>query len=348
MQLLRRSKLAVWLEAVAREAEVYVPTRASQRSAGSQSSTRTDDDTVALAPLGRGEMVLDYGRLAAGGVKGVLFPDRDVLVRVREGAAEPVLDTTRRVLFGIRACDVAAVAYLDYFFSLCREDPNYMSRRENTTLVTVACREPDRGCFCTTAGTGPVSHVGFDLQFYPCGDGYLVQLGSERGSSLVDRARSFFEDAPREAPDVIRRFEEEAAGAVAPAADLEAAARAAGDGELSATFWAELAARCRTCEEATRECPTCTCFQIADRASLDPEWTGERIRTWASCPPGAAPGRRYRDKLEPTGLRTPRFRCVGCGRCVALCPEGLGLRGVIERMLADGARPAGDAETDDS
>jgi predicted aldo/keto reductase-like oxidoreductase len=90
-------------------------------------------------------------------------------------------------------------------------------------------------------------------------------------------------------------------------------------------------------------------------------WCGEQCRSWDACTfglftlhasghnPRATRGERYRQrvlhKFSFTGEGEDHFRCVGCGRCVALCPAGLDIGEIvtaaaaaIEQEGADAAR----------
>ena len=91
--------------------------------------------------------------------KSLFFAEREMLFEF-DGEQ---FKTTRpksepRVLFGVKACDLAAIAYQDAHF---KEDPYYQARRKDTLLVGIDCSAPCDNGFCSTVDAGP--HVGEGL-----------------------------------------------------------------------------------------------------------------------------------------------------------------------------------------
>jgi len=325
MKFIAYSEIWRWLEGLSRDMEVFVPT------------VRQGGD-VGLAPIGTGKFTLDYRRLSES-PKRLLFPQVEEMFRFRGNEVEGSYEGGARMLFGIRPCDAAAVATADAFFRREPPDPYYVGRRRETVLVVVACSEPDEGCFCPEAGTGPVARFGFDLQLFPAEDGFWVQVGSERGEEVLSEV----EDLP-DGEEYVAGFEEDVLKKFEDMPDLKRASKVLkGDTE---GFWSEVEDRCITCGGCTYICPTCTCFDFYD-------WTtgeqGERIRTWDSCVfagftreasghnPRPSQGHRLRRWFEHklTGSEVPHllYRCVGCGRCERACPGGIGMRPVVEELV---------------
>jgi len=95
-------------------------------------------------------------------------------------------------------------------------------------------------------------------------------------------------------------------------------------------IWQELGETCLGCGTCTLVCPSCYCFNVEDRLSLDLEG-GERLRTWDSCQfdqftrlSGGAEARadqadrqrhRFFRKYKYLWEKHHRVACVGCGRC---------------------------------
>lgn len=327
MKFISSDKTLHWLEGLSWKMDVFVPT---MRKGGD----------VALSPFGEGEPTLEYRRLSES-PKRLLFPQVEVMLRFRGYEVEGTWWEGRRVIFGMRPCDAAAAATTDSFFGRDPSDPYYTGRREGTVLVVVACSEPEDGCFCPEAGTGPVAKFGFDLQLFPADGGFWVQVGSGKGEEVLSEAQS--EDLPG-GEDYVAGFEEEVLRKFKDMPNLEGASRILkGDTE---GFWPKIEDRCITCGGCTYICPTCTCFDFYD-------WTagerGERMRTWDSCVfagftreasghnPRPSQGDRLRRWFEHklTGSEVPElnYRCVGCGRCEATCPGGIGMRKVVEELL---------------
>jgi len=364
---LRKPDVAAWLDGLARRMRVYAPRR---RGDGVAVLAPWPVEADASGPRAAAPPpVLDYGRLAEG-PKRLLFPQSEPLLRWEGAEAEPTLVVEDRVLFGLRACDAAAVGVLDAFFGRDPPDPNYLARRRRTRLVVIACTRSGETCFCASAGTGPVADAGFDLQLLDDGDGYLVEVGSEAGADLLTEVADRLQEVPEARLSERRaRLQAEVAGPQ-PRLDLAEAARSLRGAAGPDAFWEEVARRCLLCGGCAYACPTCTCFTFFDRP--DPEapagssrdeasagaFRGRRVRTWDACVlegftreagghnPRAAHAsrclRRYEHKLSPPEWSGARWRCVGCGRCAVACPSRLGMVQVLEEWLAATRRGAGD------
>ena len=114
-------------------------------------------------------------------------------------------------------------------------------------------------------------------------------------------------------------------------------------------MWQEFNKRCISCGSCTVACSTCTCFTTTDMIYNDNAQVGERRRTTASCQiEGFADmagghtfrttaGERMRYKvLHKFHDYKARFRdyhmCVGCGRCMARCPEFISITATVDKM----------------
>ena len=56
------------------------------------------------------------------------------------------------VVFGVRACDCRSFDILDRVFLEEPADTYYQTRRENGTVITLACSRPAETCFCSAFG----------------------------------------------------------------------------------------------------------------------------------------------------------------------------------------------------
>jgi ferredoxin len=182
---------------------------------------------------------------------------------------------------------------------------------------------------------------------YDLGDRYYAEARTPAGEALL--AGSLW----REPNDADRAAQAEAAGQVrrelAPTVNREALAaklRALGESPL----WEELARACVSCGTCTFLCPTCYCFDMQDEGFAG---EGRRFRCWDTCQnpaftlmtSGENPRRRrgtrvhqrIGHKFQYMVERLDRTYCVGCGRCVRLCPVGIDLREVLQEV--QGAEP---------
>lgn len=71
--------------------------------------------------------------------------------------SEPDTDSETTVIFAMRPCDAAGLARLRMVFSADVEDRLFLDRLDRTTVITLACTEPQPWCFCAAVGCGPAS-----------------------------------------------------------------------------------------------------------------------------------------------------------------------------------------------
>ena len=114
------------------------------------------------------------------------FPRSEVIACGNGGALETTpLPEEATVLFGLRPCDAAALELLDkIFLDEAYLDPYYKSRRENTTIVALACNEPNPACFCTSVGGGPGASAGADVIAFDLGEALLFEAVTDKGEAL--------------------------------------------------------------------------------------------------------------------------------------------------------------------
>ena len=113
--------------------------------------------------------------------------------------------------------------------------------------------------------------------------------------------------------------------------------------------WDELAGKCLCCGSCSMVCPTCSCFNVADR--IEEDGTASRIRTWDSClyrdyavvagghnfraDRGDRVRTRYYHKQEAFVREFGMPSCVGCGRCIENCPTGIDVVEVFRHVRGD-------------
>lgn len=238
-------------------------------------------------------------------------------------------------VIGVRACDLAALRLQDqHFLNGSFTDPYYSARRRNLFLIAVHCTHPAKTCFCASTGDGPRATRDFDLALNELDDGYLVQVGSDKGGALVAQLPLVpVMEAQRQTAD--HQVEAAAQQQVRrlPSRNLRDALFA----NLSHPRWDHVAERCLACGNCTSVCPTCFCHSDADETALDERQT-HHVRQWDSCftqghsyihgmTLRADTRTRYRQwlthKLGSWHDQYGRSGCVGCGRCIAWCPVGI-------------------------
>jgi sulfhydrogenase subunit beta (sulfur reductase) len=120
--------------------------------------------------------------------------------------------------------------------------------------------------------------------------------------------------------------------------------------EYHSKVWDEFGSKCLSCGSCSMVCPTCYCFDIGDEVELGSR-AGRRVRSWDSCLlkthalvaggenfRGARSSRvkfRFYHKQRGFVAEYGRPSCVGCGRCVAVCPAQINIITVIETIRGE-------------
>ena len=336
MYILDKINLNDLLAAAAGKREVYLPLEGKGG----------DVQFVRLGDAGGLESLqLDYDKLVIP-PKNIGFPQLESLLEFKDGKIIPTVQApSPKLLFGLRACDLRGMLFVDEFFRRNFEDIYYLTRKEGRLTAVIGCTSPSSNCFCTSVGTGPFLKEGFDLQLVDLGEKYLVEIGSENGEKFVGEFENFFAGASREDRNRSEEIKTETERSVPLRLDFnEAVSRVCEDGVPEEIFQ-EIAERCIYCGGCLYVCPTCTCFNVFDDVR---EGAGARFRNWDGCvfegytreASGHNPrpekllrtARRYQHKLKYDYLETGLSGCVGCGRCLSSCPVNIGITTFIEEI----------------
>ncbi len=243
--------------------------------------------------------------------KNIFLPEHEVIVEFKGGkASERQGDTKKRVIFGLRTCDLNALQILDKVMF----DPLYLTKRKNTVTIGLFCEHPDEFCFCNSMEL--VNY--YDLFFYPQKNEYYISVGSAKGLALVKGLPTAKKEVKIPHPLNTKVLEEK---------NIEKSYRN--------KIWEADAEKCLSCSACTVDCPTCNCFDIKDQLEMNLK-DGKRSRCHMSCQlksfTRVAGGKSYRDarlsrfkhfvyhKLVYYHKHQGRYMCVGCGRCLRVCP----------------------------
>ncbi len=276
------------------------------------------------------------------GAKRFLLPSREPMLAWHGEDVRATLPAVAPfALFGVRACDLAAVTVLDRVMG---DDPWYRRRRDAALLVGVACLAACPTGFCIDVDAGPFPHAGADLSLVPLPDGrVLLDVASERGRDAL--ARAAITTAAADAPALAAhdRAETDARATFATRPYVAHAIARVDAHAVEDAEWGALGPSCFACTGCTSVCPTCACFTIVDQAC---DGDGVRVRHLDSCllegfqreasgnhpaPRAADRVRRYwSHKLSHEFVPAlGRIGCVGCGRCDVTCPGGIGATAVL-------------------
>jgi formate hydrogenlyase subunit 6/NADH:ubiquinone oxidoreductase subunit I len=254
-----------------------------------------------------------------------------------------------RAIVGLHACDVNALLKLDKVFVRDRfPSPYYISRRQNTFIVGLDHMPCEAG-FCRSVGADVVTH-GFDLFLTDLGETYFVAINSDRAFNLLQRvsASPVTEADTQEYLAVRRRI----------AAGFKTRVEAENlpnllDIEFDSEVWREWGKKCLSCGSCAMACPTCYCYGVTERVSMDLT-EGWKLKHLHSCNlvdfaevagghnfrPSRESRLKYRYYHQHRGF-TEAYdepKCVGCNRCGSVCLAGINPPDVIRDLQAEDRR----------
>jgi Fe-S oxidoreductase len=279
-------------------------------------------------------------------------PQREVLFRFRRDAAgrygfeEPAAERPVAVL-GVHGCDLMGLRVLRSFHESSCRDRVVPGRLDRAFILGLACWVPCVAeAFCRDMGSleseSPAALYAWDI-----GSVLLVKVMTSRGREILQDVTPLEAASADELVALRRRLRmrhEAFPARLKVTPDKLAALLEAAEADI---IWEATADRCLSCGRCNLVCPTCTCFDVCDQASLDGSG-GARLRTWTGCQvPGfsrVAGGRDFR----PTRAQQLRYRifrkgkymperygmvgCTGCGRCAVHCPTRISIRDIFRQV----------------
>ncbi len=341
--LITKSNLYELLERISERNKLYAP-------------LRHGDQVVLDLAKSINDILIDYIGHSTLPLKKILIPPREILyeywIEKKSVTINDNLDkiaSERIVIFGIRACDIKSIEILDKVFLREFHDPYYKKRRENTVIIGLTCVSPDKNCFCYFTRSGPEITSGYDLLLTKINEHYLVDVGSEKGESIIISNKELFSDATPESLEVKARIVKETIIKIKDKNDLPFFNEVYDQlvKRFDSREWKEISSLCLSCGKCNFVCPTCTCFDIIDE--FDPiRNRGKRIRVWDSCHflsfTRVASGEIFRKdrssrikqriyhKIVYSVNDIGTISCTGCGRCIEVCPVGIDIREIVRNL----------------
>jgi len=280
--------------------------------------------------------------------KDIFFPQLETMFSFDKETIRPEVETSKKLIFGVRPCDTKGILFSDEFFKRNFEDTYYLSRAKDRLIVTIGCLKPPRpqACFCTSTKTGPFIEDGYDLQLVDIGEGYIVEVGSSKGEEFINLYPDLFKDAQKDESERIKDIKFEAANAIEVKVDFKKALEIMKGENAFEENYKRIGERCLWCGGCLYVCPTCTCFNVLDDKD---EESGVRRRNWDACvfkgytreASGHNPreekwlrtSRRYEHKLKYDYKTAGMSGCIGCGRCLSSCPVEIGMSRFIQEII---------------
>lgn len=329
MKVLSSDKIREALNILAGEAEVYAPLVRGDVSGYFKWADNPED-----------ELALDLLNTYMS-PKNIVMPQTEKMydfeVPGKEAQVTEVANAEGpRVIFGIKGCDLKALEALDLaFLTKGYEDEFYQARRKELAIIARACYQPGPACFCESMGVDRLNPEA-DVLIHDLGQqDFVWQPKTPRGEEITSKLQGLLVEQDAKLPQ---------------AAELQRKVDITGLSEkLAGMFehpvWDELSSRCLNCGVCTYVCPTCYCFDIQVKTWGE---AGNRFRCWDSCMyreyslmagghnPREYKKERFRNrflhKLQFFNERYGANLCIGCGRCVILCPNGVNILEVIAKI----------------
>jgi sulfhydrogenase subunit beta (sulfur reductase) len=336
-------KIQELIPALAELAELFIP-RSGKGMEGGETLGVKDTGYYRFAPWDGKTLGLNGYRSTRITLKELLFPESESLYRYRTGNDEPFVPETvkpgERVVLGARPCDCAALSRLDSVFMREPVDDRYDTRRKRLTIIGLACTQPaGPSCFCTSVGLSPESTEEMDIRAtILAGDNVLLEPVSQKGEALINKMnKAKLRKADKEQEIAAANMRKAATAAVRTLSFRPEAL------DFESPLWRQESASCLGCGTCTFLCPTCHCFTIEQNGNKQ---QGRVYRSWDSCQfpaytleaSGFNPRPNKEDRMRQRILHKFKYfpeshdgtlMCVGCGRCVQLCPAGIDLRDIL-------------------
>jgi len=327
MNILTRAQLIQWLNGLAQKQTLIAP--------------KNVEGVLLYRPINQStEIAWGFTRPLMS-IKDVFLPPTErLLVIDKVGQQVKITETlpeSTKVVFGVRPCDARGVQMLDaLFLDTDPVDPYYAQRRQNTTLIGLACNEMGANCFCTSLGGAPNDSAGMDIILTELKEGFILQVltqkGEElsRGLTLPDYSGELPESRLTQSFTLIEKKDWPA--------------------HFRDSNWERMSESCLSCRICAYVCPTCRCFAVRDEALTAPG-KFERIRCWDSC--AGENYRRVAGGHKPRSMKSERLRnrmmckffyypeqvhldhgaaCTGCGRCIEACPVNIDITEVLQEL----------------
>lgn len=281
-------------------------------------------------------------------------PLKSFINPIRENVTNGEKKDTRPVIIaGVKGCDLSSLILQDFVFQNGEvQDPFYTKTRSATMLIGTDCTYAKETCFCLAMDGAPYPRKYFDLTLSPIDDYFLVEVASDKGSSLVNSFRMFFKTVSGEDMKKRESLRQKVTKEIQSAIDKRGTQNTAQiKGAVKKNYnltelWKDFASTCVECGACNLVCPTCHCFLLFDEKSGPRHG---RYRIWDSClynsfarvAGGANPRKQLYERLRnrfdkkfdffPETLKY--FACTGCGRCIEACPGDIDIREVLKGLV---------------
>jgi len=322
---------------IAQGSTLYVP---MDRGGQADFGIWTPESSASLNYLNTARSVKDFFLPQTENIAGFKCEGNNISITPNREAPLPF------VVFGARGCDVRALDALDKVFLSDPADAFYKARRENGTIISLVCAEPEETCFCGAFGIDAADPPG-DVVTGIAGELLFWEAKTPAGEALTDKVKGILAEAGPDGEVCAEKCREAARIAMKELPLAELSLKGFDDPDLMETFnsrlWGKLSQSCIGCGTCTYVCPTCHCYDIRD---FDTGHEIKRFRCWDSCMysdftlmahgnPRKSQLERFRQRFMHKLVYFPDnndgiYACVGCGRCLSKCPVSMNIVRVIK------------------
>ncbi|HUU79261.1 MAG TPA: 4Fe-4S dicluster domain-containing protein [candidate division Zixibacteria bacterium] len=271
---------------------------------------------------------------------------------ITEGCGDISNSTFKKniVLFGISPCDITGVGVLERIFKDNYSDDVFLKLRERTTIIGMNCLDHCyENCFCESMNSNDPKS-GFDIMLTEISEQKLIAVpNSDNGKKILRQYNELFQEVHYYDINNYNKAIETKQKNFKREIQVEGLASHVED-SFESSLWEEFTDKCLFCGSCTFVCPTCYCYNVMDKVSINLK-DGERQREWDSCyyPEFALvagdhnfrerKAQRFRYRYLHKFVDLPRrynFEgCVGCGRCITYCPTKIDVRDVLKKVRGE-------------
>ena len=274
-------------------------------------------------------------------LKSFLFPPLEEVVGEIKESEKPWL------FLNVKACDLKALSILDAAFGGDFKEPHYLNRRKRSIIVSSDCTESWETCFCTLVDGQPYPIEGFDLNLSKVWDGFVVEVGSERGRALLKGHDEGLKEVVKEEEKAREKLRKETTRKIEKQNQefaFDKSHKQVVSRRWESEVWEKHAATCVECGACNHACPTCHCYFLDDVTRK----LFVKLRGWDSCmysgyavtAGGGTPRPRLEERFKNRYLckfkylddNYGTYGCTGCGRCIEGCQGKIDMRAVLKDL----------------
>ena len=327
--ILRREYLAQWVSALIKQGDVLAP-------------VATGDGKFAFEILEKAEdLRLDYTTTTIPPTQKAFMSVGEKVISWKKVEGRTVFEAGNSqkplIIFGMHPYDIHALKAWDETIGEKKgdlADPDYVAKRSQTVIIGLDVIVPPPDSFCASLGTH-IAEDGYSIMLTDLRDGrYFFEAAN---GLLLYFAAPYLEEAKKRDFELREQLREKTAKQYPKTLDIPKEGWGAFlEKRILHPFFEATGELCVACAKCTIVCPTCTCCNLREEPALDGQ-SGCRIRECDSCQlygftkmtggvisrktPGARVRHRILDKFDYHHGDAPS--CVGCGRCVGVCPADI-------------------------